>query len=215
VLAHGAGAAARKLRGEQQTVQEEAQEVVTVSSPGQTENELMRAFYGCEETAFEEIDARWRPALIRYFRRQGWSEDRAEDLAQEALIRVHQTKPRERGRYDLQRPFSPWIYRIAYHLSSDARQQASHRPQISSDDVDVAQEPQKAAARAVEADLEECLQRLTDQEREFIVLWEGSGGELSQTEIARQMGLSNARISGVKESALRKLRECMEEKGYH
>jgi RNA polymerase sigma factor (sigma-70 family) len=63
-------------------------------------------------------------------------------------------------------------------------------------------------------DLDDCLERLDERERQFLLLWEGAYGQLSQTEIARQWGISNSRLTEIKQSALKKLRECMEQKGY-
>jgi DNA-directed RNA polymerase specialized sigma subunit len=55
---------------------------------------------------------------------------------------------------------------------------------------------------------------LTEEEREFLELWEGVFGELKQVEIAEVFGVSNSKVTQIKENALDKLRECMEAKGY-
>src|SRR5262249_29832780 len=51
------------------------------------------------------------------------------------------------------------------------------------------------------------LEQLTEQERDFTENWEKALGTKSQTEIAEDRGLSDARVSGIKNSALQKLAE--------
>lgn len=193
-----------------------------------SDNELMHAFYGCEEAAFDQITLRyWRPLWL-FFYRLGWREGQdREELIQDTFVAILVTKDATNdlthgGRiYDWKRPFKPWLYSIARNASTDKYRRRAHRPRTVpiTDQMAHQRLDQSAGAGLDETaelglDLHRCLERLTEQERTFIVLWEKGLGELIQTEIAEVLGVSNARVNAIKRGALRKLRECLEREGY-
>jgi RNA polymerase sigma-70 factor (ECF subfamily) len=180
-----------------------------------TDNELMAAFYACDEAAFDEIVRRWTPRLHGYFRGLGWSAADAEDLTQETLVRIFSTKASGRGRFDPTRAFPSWIYRIGHNCSEDRRRRDAHQPRPTATPPDQPPAAPRTADSQRDADLEGCLQTLDEREREFMELWKGAYGDLNETEIAEVLEVSNATVSRIKESALDKLRKCMEGKGYH
>jgi RNA polymerase sigma-70 factor (ECF subfamily) len=184
-------------------------------SPEQpTDQELMAAFYACDSAALAAIWERWYRRVYWYFRRQGCAHEAAEQLTQDVFTRIVQTKTSNSGRYDPARSFAPWIFRIAHNLLTDQRRRAGPVPGPLPPDMPEGPAPPAAAELQLEHDLDDCLARLTEQEREFLLLWQGAYGELSQTEIAELWGVVNSRITEIKQSALDKLRKCMEEKGY-
>src|SRR5690348_13497804 len=75
------------------------------------DQELMAAFYACSEDAFETLAARWWERLFVFFRNSGESPSNAEDLAQDTLVRLYQTKYKRS--YDVRRPFKPFLFTIA------------------------------------------------------------------------------------------------------
>jgi len=180
-----------------------------------TDNQLMAAFYDCSEGAFEELMKRWRPALERYFRRLDWQHVDAEVMANETFMKVYATKHRSSSRYDPEKPFPPWSYTIANRVALDWIRGIKPERQPSPLPSDVAGESQAKGAWQLEGDIAECLDTLDEQERAFVILWEGSLGELSQTEIAKLFGVADSTVNSIKNLALKKLRDCMEGKGYH
>jgi DNA-directed RNA polymerase specialized sigma24 family protein len=109
--------------------------------------------------------------------------------------------------------FNPWIWTIAYRtLVTWAR-----RPQPETTPFDDGHEPAtpEPPPNGLPEDLEECGRRvLNKQEWTFIQLWEYGFGDMKQTEIAKVLGVGNARVAAIKERALAKLEDCMRQKGY-
>jgi RNA polymerase sigma factor (sigma-70 family) len=175
----------------------------------------MAAFYACDGTAFDEITRRWQVRLYAYFTRRHRSPEAAEDLVQETLIRVFTTKEPDRPRYDPERPFAPYIYQIAFNCNVDAGRQSQRRPPPSPlpENLETTAPPVEEAVLFRLA-LYECLRGLTEEERYFFEQWEHGLGTKSQTEIARELGVVNSRVTAIKENARGKLQECLKRKGF-
>jgi RNA polymerase sigma-70 factor, ECF subfamily len=74
--------------------------------------------------SFDELLRRYRTPLVKYFCRLVRDQALAEDLAQEAFLRVY--KARHRYRPDAR--FTTWLYRIATNLALNAIRDAKGRP---------------------------------------------------------------------------------------
>ena len=143
------------------------------------------------------VDA-YAPRLFGLLYRLTASRDTAEDLLQETFLRV----VRKIGEYEHRGRFEAWIFRIAANLARDHARRARSRGKFSTLDVDpggdTAGSPEPAdeeqagpGQRLIEQEdarrLDECLQRLTEPEREIILLRHFS--ELSFREIADTLGV--------------------------
>src|SRR5258705_13224774 len=73
----------------------------------------MLAFAAGDEAAFAALFERWSRPLLRYLDRLVREAATAEELVQEAFVRVH----RARESYRPEARFSTWLYRIATHLA--------------------------------------------------------------------------------------------------
>ena len=73
----------------------------------------MLAFREGDDAAFDALFQRWAGPLLRYLERMLRDAGAAEDLVQEAFLRVH----RARQRYQPEARFSTWLYRIATNLA--------------------------------------------------------------------------------------------------
>jgi RNA polymerase sigma-70 factor (ECF subfamily) len=73
----------------------------------------MLAFCAGEEAAFDQLFRRWAGPLLRYLERMLGDGALAEELVQEAFLRVHGA----RERYEPRARFSTWLYRIATNLA--------------------------------------------------------------------------------------------------
>jgi RNA polymerase sigma-70 factor, ECF subfamily len=78
--------------------------------------ELMLRVRQGDSESFDELLRRYRTPLIKYFCRMVRDQALAEDLAQEAFLRVY--KARQRYRPDAR--FTTWLYRIATNLALNA-----------------------------------------------------------------------------------------------
>jgi RNA polymerase sigma-70 factor (ECF subfamily) len=74
---------------------------------------LMLAFRDGDDTAFDALFQRWAGPLLRYLERMVSDAGTAEELVQEAFLRVHGA----RDRYSHDARFSTWLYRIATNLA--------------------------------------------------------------------------------------------------
>jgi RNA polymerase sigma-70 factor (ECF subfamily) len=186
-----------------------------VSTPQPTDEELMTAFYAGNDAGFNEIDHRWRRPLFWYFRRRIWRAEQAADLVQETLMRVYRTNGRQSARYDPSQPFRRWLYSIAGNVAAELARRERRQPgplgqtDIPDDNtVPVAEQDEHRRAIA------ECLGELPEREAEFLRLWEGGLGDLSQTDIAQLWGVSNPTVTRVQQRALAHLRAGLERRGY-
>ena len=73
--------------------------------------------------SFDELLRRYRTPLVRYFYRLVRDQALAEDLAQEAFLRVYNA----RHRYRPDARFTTWLYRIATNLALNAIRDAKGR----------------------------------------------------------------------------------------
>lgn len=76
--------------------------------------------------AFAEIVRRYQQRLLNFVLRMIGDRERAEDLVQEAFIRVH----RHLHRFDPTKKFSTWIYTIASNLAKNELRNRSRSPLV-------------------------------------------------------------------------------------
>ncbi|MDQ8145799.1 MAG: sigma-70 family RNA polymerase sigma factor [Gemmatimonadota bacterium] len=77
-----------------------------------------------ESRAFDVIFHRYRTRLLNFIYRTVGDRERAEDLVQEAFIRVH----RHLARFDRTKKFSTWIYTIASNLAKNELRNRGRNP---------------------------------------------------------------------------------------
>lgn len=92
----------------------------------QDDTDVVSAFLAGEERAFEELVDRYQGRLLNFVYRTIGDRDRAEDLVQEAFIRVY----RHIGRFDRSKKFSTWIYTIASNLAKNELRNRSRNPLV-------------------------------------------------------------------------------------
>lgn len=143
------------------------------------------------EAAFQELVERFeRPVyglLLRIVRRP----ETAEDLAQETFLKAY----RALGRFDPQRKFSSWLFKIAHNSALDALRREGHEPlSLDAPAADGEEPPElpadpkaenpfaRAAGRDLGRALESALRGLRPQYREILLL--RFVEELSYEEIA-------------------------------
>jgi len=91
--------------------------------------ELVAAHLAGDARAFQELVLRYRSRLINFVGRMIGDRERAEDLVQEAFIRVH----RHLHRFDPTKKFSTWIYTIASNLAKNELRNRGRSPLVYGD----------------------------------------------------------------------------------
>src|SRR5918994_3011429 len=88
--------------------------------------DVVAAFLGGEERAFQELVERYQTRLLNFIYRTIGDRDRAEDLVQEVFIRVY----RHLHRFDRSKKFSTWAYTIASNLAKNELRNRSRNPLV-------------------------------------------------------------------------------------
>jgi RNA polymerase sigma-70 factor (ECF subfamily) len=91
-----------------------------------TDEELVTAHLDGQTGAFDSLYLRYRDRLVHFIIRKTGDADRAQDLVQEAFIRV----TRHLHRFDTSKKFSTWVYTIASNLSKNELRNRSRSPLV-------------------------------------------------------------------------------------
>ena len=159
---------------------------------------LVEAHLAGDRLAFGELVRRYQGRLQGFVARMIGDRDRAEDLVQEAFLRVH----RHLHRFDRSRKFTTWVYTIASNLARNELRNRRRTPlvffeQIRSSHADDDHRPLQFedsslrpdvlfANRHLREQVEAAVDRLTPHHREVFVMRELEG--LSYHEIAARTG---------------------------
>ena len=93
---------------------------------GLADEELVTAHLDGRPGAFQHLYDRYRNRLVHFIIRKTGDADRAQDLVQEAFIRV----TRHLHRFDTTKKFSTWVYTIASNLSKNELRNRSRSPLV-------------------------------------------------------------------------------------
>ncbi len=174
-----------------------------------SDQELVQQVLSGKEAAFSQLILRYRERLMRllYYYVNNWED--AQDLCQETFIRLYHSL----RRYDLRKPFAPWLYRIAVNLARDFLRRRKVRPAAmpldlpcspplpdsspSMDSVLISKETYQKVIQAIE--------ELPQNYREVLVLRYLE--DFSYSEIASILGISEANVMMRVSRARKMLRE--------
>lgn len=176
-----------------------------------TERALIeRAIAGDRAAAGEFIKAH-QASVYAYLLRMCGSTHLAEDIAQEAFVRVLSNL----DRFDFRYRFSTWLFTIARRLYLNAAQK--HRPAFDSDRVEQTVGPwgepgdpaDSGEARVRQrAILDRALQRLSAEQREIVVLFHQQDWPIAL--IARHMDMPEGTVKSHLHRGRRRLRHLVE-----
>jgi RNA polymerase sigma-70 factor (ECF subfamily) len=169
------------------------------------DEELMLAYRGGDAGAFETLYARHRGALYRFVLRSLKDRGIAEELFQEAWMRVIEA----RARYAPSAKFKTWLYTIAHNLLVDHwRRKGLTLVEMSEDMAAAPDDPaRQAEARESLARLLQAIEALPVAQREAFLLHEEGG--LSVAEIAAATGTNEEAAKSRLRYALMKLRNAV------
>ncbi|MCX5762392.1 MAG: sigma-70 family RNA polymerase sigma factor [Gemmatimonadetes bacterium] len=90
------------------------------------DNELVTLYLGGTSRAFDLLVERYQTRLLNFVYRTVGDRERAEDLVQEAFVRVY----RHLARFDQSKKFSTWVYTIASNLAKNELRNRSRNPLV-------------------------------------------------------------------------------------
>ena len=183
--------------------------------------QLMLRVAAGEDFAFEEIVTRYQHRLIGFFYHLLHDRSVAEDLAQEAFLRVFKA----RERYTPSARFSTWLFRIAHNLASNQKRGKSRRREVSlasSDDqgnefqAEAEILAEKSAlmptrqldSKEVQEIVREALSGLGERQQAAVLLHKFEG--MSYQDIGDVMDLNVVAVKSLLSRARGKLREALE-----
>ncbi len=178
--------------------------------------ELMLRVRRGDAESFDELLRRHRVPLVNYFSRMLQDRALAEDLAQEAFLRVYQA----RHRYEPEAKFTTWLYRIATNLALNAirDRKASAAPADSEGregDSEVVRIPDSRPTveqRLMESDRERIIRRAVEalpaNQRAAVVLHKYQEADYRQ--IARILRVSESAVKSLLFRAYENLRGRLE-----
>jgi RNA polymerase sigma-70 factor (ECF subfamily) len=170
------------------------------------DEELMLAYRDGDAGAFEKLYARHRGALYRFVLRSLKDRGVAEELFQEAWIRVIEA----RGRYAPSARFTTWLYTIAHNLLVDHwRRKGLTLVELDDEHAAPDNPAQQAEAREAAARFLQALEALPHAQREAFLLHEEAG--MSVAEIAAATGSDEEAAKSRLRYAMAKLKAVMDE----
>lgn len=172
---------------------------------------MVRARGGCQDS-FGLLVERYRASVIRMIARRVRDRAVAEDLAQEAFLRVYVA----RSRYAPVARFSTWLWRIAWNLASNwLRGRRRGREQCMGEEALFADGrpglEQHLAAEASRRALRRAVLRLPVRQRRAVLLHQWQAMECRQ--VAREMGCTEGAVKSLLHRAYGQLRQELEGQG--
>ncbi len=163
----------------------------SLPQPADEDVQLMLAFAGGDEAAFDALFDRWAARLLRFLERMVKDSAVAEELLQESFLRVHRAK----ARYRPDARFSTWLFTIAGNVArNELRRPFRRSPHESTERDDGGERPPLVLvgegpgvdgvvdARRQGAETLAALDRLPERQR--AALWLASVEGLSYAEVA-------------------------------
>lgn len=194
-----------------------ADEPARASATGDLDEDarLMQAVRGGDDHAFAELHRRHAARLLRHLEHMVRDLAVAEELLQDAFLRVH----RARDRWTPQARVTTWLYTIATNLAlNELRRPRRRRPHQSSDAADDFGPPIALDSRAPRVDdvtharrvgrwLQDALSTLPERQRDALLLAAVDG--LSYTEVAARLGTTEKSVKALVHRARVALMERM------
>jgi len=162
---------------------------------------LARAARGGDDEAFAELVARYQRRLLGFAYQQLRDPHEAQDLAQEVFVRLY----RGLRRYDVERPFEPWFWRLAANVAVNYSRARSQGPDKAEALVEL------AAPVRDDTDLAEALAELDPTARLPLLLHYYSG--LSLEEVAGALAITVPAVKSRMHRARSLLRRALVESG--
>ena len=184
----------------------------------QSDEALLQLYARGDRAAARTLVLRLSPRVLGYATRLLADRAEAEDVAQEAMLRLWRVAPEWRTG---EAQVTTWLYRVVTNLVTDRQRARQRRQATTLDDApEVADDAPAAVAQLIEADrmaaLDRALDSLPDRQRQTLVLRHFEG--MSNPEIAEIMQIGVEAVESLTARAKRALASALggqrEELGY-
>lgn len=176
-----------------------------------TDKEMIEAIRSGDTAAARELDLRWRPRLVAQARQILGNEEKAEDAAQVALLRVWWYL----DRFDVSRSLGPWIMKIGENVARSFLKHRGRDPLWNATEVSERQiaymddGPEEGEIRVA---LQDCFDQLEPESQNIVVSTYWWGYSLQQA--GRFLDLPKTTVQSRLKRVLERLRQCMKSKGF-
>ncbi|HVR84625.1 MAG TPA: sigma-70 family RNA polymerase sigma factor [Planctomycetota bacterium] len=167
------------------------------------ETELMLRVKAGDRPAFEELYRLYEKPLTNYLFRLSGNRARAEDLLQDAFLRLWKAAPS----YEPSAKVSTYVFRIAHNLFLN---DAARRREKALESIDAETRSDPASdlnRREVQSAVQKAVEALPDGEREVLVLSEYNG--FKYAEISEILGIPVGTVKSRMFSAVQRLKEAL------
>lgn len=170
-----------------------------------SDEELLRLTAAGDRESFAQLIRSHQKHVVQLAARLLSSPDQAEDVAQDAFIRVY----RAAGKFRPQAKFSTWLYRIVVNLCHDHRRRWKLR--LSSIDAEPQAPVESSAAeqQEISARVHAAMDQLAPRQRAVLVLHRFEGQ--SYHEIAASTGLTESAVESLLVRAYANLRRALKD----
>ncbi len=156
-----------------------------------------------DRSAFEELYSLYQKPLVNYLYRLCWNRALAEDLLQEAFLRLWRAAPT----YEPKAKVSTYVFRIAHNLYLN---EAARRREKAIQDADVEMRKDPSSdlnRREIQSAVKKAIEDLPAGERECLLLSEYQG--FKYAEIAEVLGIPVGTVKSRMFSAVQRLKEAL------
>ncbi len=167
------------------------------------DEELLRLTAAGDRESFAQLVELHQKRVVQLAARLLSSADQAEDVAQDAFIRVY----RAAGKFKPQARFSTWLYRIVVNLCHDQRRRWKLRLSSFEEEPAAPAESSRAEREEISARVHAAMEELAPRQRAVLVLHRFEGQ--SYREIAASTGLSESAVESLLVRAYAKLRYAL------
>jgi RNA polymerase sigma-70 factor (ECF subfamily) len=177
--------------------------LLMVAGGARSESEVILAVRSGDKEAYREIVEKYMQRAYYIALSFVRDQDTAMDISQMAFIKAYKNL----RRFDVERPFFPWFYRILKNLSLDHIKHVNRMQEIPLEDVQIIGNERED--RDMREALWKAIEQLPTEQREIIVLRYFEG--LSYKEIAEAVGKPIGTIMSSLHYSKRKLKSTLRE----